>query len=76
VVADQSHARAIEAANDETARRRKLQAAVGITPFHEQPAAAPLLHVHRLLTSGIERIDADTDLLEIERYLSTGTHRN
>jgi hypothetical protein len=58
--ADQSHATAIEGANDETAWRRKLQAAVGITPFHEQPAAAPLFHVRRLLTSGdcsLERAD-------------------
>jgi hypothetical protein len=49
--------------------------AVGITPFHEQPAAAPLFHVRRLLTGGLERINAESDLLGIEQYLAGGASK-
>jgi hypothetical protein len=73
--ADERATTAIQAADDETQRIRKLQAGLGIIRFEDQPAAVPLWRIHRALSSGLAKLDAEIDLLDIEQYLATATSK-
>src|SRR5260370_9326530 len=69
--ADERATTAIQAADDETQRIRKLQAGLGIIRFEDQPAAVPLWRIHPALGSGLPKLDAENDLLHIEQNPAT-----
>jgi hypothetical protein len=51
-------------------RLRKRASDLGITRADDLGGLAPLLKIQRALKGGIERIQAELDLLDIERYLA------
>jgi hypothetical protein len=56
--------------DDESARIRRLQQALGIVRFDDLPAAKPLLEIDRVLKAHAQRIADETALIHTERYLA------
>src|SRR5260370_20748838 len=69
--ADERATTAIQAADDETQRIRKLQAGLGIIRFEDQPAAVPLWRIPPALSRGLAKLGAESDLLGLEQYPAT-----
>jgi hypothetical protein len=66
-------ARARDDHSNQFDRLRKRAADLGITRADELPQLAPLLQIQRSLKTGVERVLAELDLLDIERFLARRT---
>jgi hypothetical protein len=53
-------------------RLRKRAASLGIVRADELPQLAPLLQIQRSLMGGLARVEAELDLISLERYLLKG----
>jgi hypothetical protein len=59
-----------EPVDAEVQRIRALQRSLNIVRFEDLPAAKPLLAIERTLTTSLQRIKDERDLIHVERYLS------
>jgi hypothetical protein len=53
----------------ETQRVRAVQKSLGLALFADSPQVAPLFKVRRMLTAGLERTEAEADLIAIDHFL-------